>query len=804
MSDDIVSKWSARWEEMGVFSFHHDDESRRLFVIDPPPPFTDGALHMGQAYWVSYIDALARYKRMRGFNVLYPVGWDMQGFPSEIATEKKYGKSLSRDEFYAKCAELSQQNLDTMKKQMLSLGASFDQSLEYKTLSESYRRKVQLALLTLFRKGMVYRMKHSVSWCTNCVTAISREEIEETEESSTLNTLKFEVGSESIDISTTRPEMLHACVAVAVNPDDERYSKLVGKKATVPIYGRKVPVIADPIVDKGFGTGAEMVCTFGDKNDVLLYHKHGLDLVEAIDERGKLRNSGELDGMSLKDARAKILEKLKEKKLLIETKPIMHQVKKHDRCSTKVELLSSTQWFIKTKDFSDKIIESGKSIRWDPEFAVQRIIDWAQFIEWDWNISRNRIFGTPIPFWYCGDCGEVIAPEEADLPVNPALEKAKVQKCPSCGSESIIGEQATCDNWVDSAITPLIIAGWPDDKNLFEKAYPSTVRIQGSDIVRTWAFYTIFMNWALVGQKPIENMLINGMVLGPDGSEMHKSLGNSIYPEEVLSKYSTDVLRLWVATSGSVGKDKRFSYEEIDKAKAFITKLENSAKFVMKAAPKAIEEQPHKGMGIFDVWILNRLNMSIKSATDAYDSLNLYAASTKLIDFYWHDFCDYYIENVKHRVSDPEKGESARAAAYTLRHVLSTFLQLISPIIPFTAEEINERLGNESLMAQQMPKYAEKKSGSDYVINGVVFSSAIVDIDYEDAGTMLNNVIGEVRKQKAAARIALNKPISSIHINVPEAYYNVVKGYSAELGKICKTEKVSVSVSESYSVAINI
>ena len=789
---------------MGIFSFHHEDESRRLFVIDPPPPFTDGALHMGQAYWVSYIDALARYKRMRGFNVLFPVGWDMQGFPSEIATEKKYGKSLQRDEFYAKCAELSQQNLEVMKKQMLSLGASFDQSLEYKTLSESYRRKVQFALLTLFKKGMTYRMKHSVSWCTNCVTSISREEIEEREESSTLNTIAFEVGSESINISTTRPELLHACVAVAVNPDDERYSKLVGKKAVVPIYGRKVPVIADQIVDKGFGTGAEMVCTFGDKNDVLLYHKHGLELVEAIDEHGKLKNSGELDGMSLKDARVKVLEKLKEKKLLIETTAIKHQVKKHDRCSTNVELLSSTQWFIKTKDFSDKIIESGKSITWDPDFAVQRLIDWAQFIEWDWNISRNRIFGTPIPFWYCADCGEVIAPEESDLPVNPALEKAKVQKCPKCGSESIVGEQATCDNWVDSAITPLIIAGWPDDKNLFERAYPSTVRIQGSDIVRTWAFYTIFMNWALVGQKPIENMLINGMVLGPDGTEMHKSLGNSIYPEEVLSKYGTDVLRLWVAMSGSIGKDKRFSYEEVDKAKAFITKLKNSAKFVIKAAPAAIEEQPHKGMGIFDVWVLNRLNMAIKSATEAYDSFNLYAASSKLMDFYWHDFCDYYIENVKHRVPEPEKGESAKAAAYTLRHVLSTFLQLISPIIPFVAEEINETLGNESLMAQQMPKYAEKKSGADYVINGVVFSSAIVDIDYEDAGTMLNNVIGEVRKQKAASRIALNKQISSIHINVPEAYYNVVKGYSAELGKICKAEKVSVSVSESYSVAINI
>ena len=225
---------------------------------------------------------------------------------------------------------------------------------------------------------------------------------------------------------------------------------------------------------------------------------------------------------------------------------------------------------------------------------------------------------------------------------------------------------------------------------------------------------------------------------------------------------------------------------------------------MLKAAPAAIEEQPHKGMGIFDVWILNRLNIAIKSATEAYDSLNLYAASSKLMDFYWHDFCDYYIENVKHRVSEPEKGESAKAAAYTLRHVLSTFLQLISPIIPFAAEEINESLGNESLMAQQMPKYAEKKSGADYVINGVVFSSAIVDIDYEDAGTMLNNVIGEVRKQKAASRIALNKQISSMHINVPEAYYNVVKGYSAELGKICKAEKVSVSVSESYSVAINI
>ena len=804
MEQDIVSKWQSKWDELGVLAFHPNDETRPLFVIDPPPPFTDGALHMGQTYWAIYIDALARYKRMQGFNVLYPIGWDMQGFPTEIATEKKYGKGLSREEFYSKCAELSEYNMQIMKTQMLQLGASFDKSLEYKTLSESYRAKVQLALLTLFRKGMVYRMKHPVLWCTNCVTAISREEIDESEEDSSLNLVEFDAGSSKIEIATTRPEMLHACVAIAVNPEDERYSKLVGKKATVPIYGRKVPIIADKIVDKEFGSGAEMVCTFGDKDDVLLYHKHGLDLIEAIDQTGKLINSGEFDGLSLADARIKVLSKLKESKLLKGTQAIKHSVKKHDRCSTNAEMLSSTQWFIKTKEFSDKIIESGKSVNWVPESAMQRLVDWAQFIEWDWNISRNRIFGTPIPFWYCESCGEAIPPEESDLPVNPALEPSKASKCPKCGSTSIKGEQATCDNWVDSSITPMVIAGWPDNKDMFEKAYPSTIRIQGNDIIRTWAFYTIFMNWALTEQKPVKNILINGMVLGPDGREMHKSLGNSVYPGEVLEKYPVDVLRLWVASSGGIGKDKRFSYEDIDRAKSFITKLMNSAKFVMKAAPQDVGEEPHKSMGIFDIWILNRLNLVIKEVIDSYDSFNLYSASSKLIDFYWHEFCDYYIENVKHRVSEGSGAHDANAAKYTLRHVLSTVLQLISPIMPFTAEELNESLGRESLMVSRMPKYAEPKGKADYVINGIVFSSAIVDIDYLDAGAMLNNVIGEVRKQKASSRVALNKQISLININVPEAYYNVVKAYSKELGKICKAENVSVHMASSYSVAINI
>ncbi|MDE1856956.1 MAG: valine--tRNA ligase [Candidatus Micrarchaeota archaeon] len=808
MTPELYEKWNNLWNEKKLFLFDGKDTKRKLFVIDTPPPFTSGEMHIGQAFWVCYIDAIARYMRFKGFSVLYPQGWDTHGFPIELAVEKLHGKGLPRQEFYSKCEEFAREKLDLMKRQMLGLGASFDPGREYVTMTKDYMRRVQLSLIIMNDKGMLYRGRHPVEWCSYCGTSIAREETVEKESETALNYIDFMVDGKPLTIATTRPEMLHACVALAVNPKDDRYRGLIGKAAITPIFSRKVTVIGDDSVEKEFGTGAEMVCTFGDKADVTMAYKHKLETIDAIDESGKLKNAGKFTGMPVKDARKAVIAELQAQDNLKKSEQTRHTVKVHDRCGTKIELLSSIQWFIRSKEFAGKIKELANDISWAPEFARQRLIDWSDFIEWDWNISRKRVFGTPIPFWYCAKCGHVVPPFEEDLPVDPAVDKAPAKSCEKCGSHEIVGERDTCDVWVDSSITPMVVAGWPDDMELFKRAFPATMRIQGLDIVRTWAFYTILRCWALADDKPWRQLLLHGMILDTTGKEMHKSTGNGVSPEELMTKYPVDAIRLWAALSGGIGKDKPFSYEEINFANSFIVKLTNSSKFVkgLVAGKDIPHDAPHKDLGAFDLWILDRLNTVVGEVEDAYERMNLYEAMTKLINFYWHEFCDYYIENVKYRVYSKEAKDQAGATAalYTLRHVLLSCLRLVAPVMPYTAEEINAEYSQVSLFEGGLPPHRPREPGSGYIINGVVFRSAVMDFDYTKVGAVLNDIIADVRKAKAAKRISLNKEITSINIKVPEEYYTAVLASKDEISQICKSGSVSVSKDREYSVTVDV
>ncbi|MCL4372041.1 valine--tRNA ligase [Candidatus Marsarchaeota archaeon] len=802
-------KWNDRWKMAELFNFNKDDSKKPLFVIDAPPPNTTGSLHMGQAFWVSYIDAIARYKRMKGHNVLYAQGWDTQGFPTELETEKKYGRNMSEEEFYNKCVEVANANIKVLKEGMRLMGASFDERYEYVTMSEDYRRKVQLSLLISHKKGLLYRAEHPVEWCPHCATSISREETNEQERESELNYIKFKVAgkdAEELLIATTRPELLHACVAVAVNPSDERYNKLVGKKAITPLFGKTVNIIADESVEKEFGTGAEMVCTFGDKQDISMFYKHGLELIAAEDKYGRLLNAGKFTGLKGAEARQAILEELRALNALDHVDKIKQIVKIHDRCNTPIELISDMEWFLKTKENAEKIKEIAHDIKWVPETAAQRLYDWANFIEWDWNISRNRIFGTPIPFWYCNDCGNIIAPDESMLPVNPSREEAPVDACPKCGSKNIVGEKNTCDVWVDSGITPLVVAGWPDNKDMLKSAFPASIRIQGTDIIRTWAFYTIFRTWTVANDKPFETLLTHGMVLGTDGREMHKSYGNGIDPLQLARDYSIDSIRLWVALSGGTTKDKVFSYEEMKYAKSFINKLYNSALFVKNAIgeTKIPDEQPHSDFNMFDLWILQRLNAVLEEADMRYGEYDMYSAANALIGFYWHDFCDYYIENVKHRVysTDKKSEKSKLSAIFTLMHVLRESIKALAPIIPHACEEVNSMFSSDLVMGMEFPKHSKVESPAGYAINGFVFESGIPAHDVISSGNLLNDIISEVRKRKSEAKSALNSQIKIININVPEEYYSVVNYSKEELRRICKAEKIEVKESEKFSIEI--
>ncbi|HUC39008.1 MAG TPA: valine--tRNA ligase [Candidatus Acidoferrum sp.] len=807
-TNDLYEKWQSYWKEHKTFLFDEKDQKKPLYSIDSPPPFTSGSMSMGTVLY-SLMDVIARYKKMRGFNVLFPQGWDMQGFPTEKAVEKQFGRNLPRDEFYQKCVDLSNQNAKKMKEQMRNLGFIFDDRYEYRTASPEYWAKVQLSLLIMLEKGFVYRERHPVEFCWNCGTAIAHAEINEREEKTRINYIKFGAPAKGKEllIATTRPELLHACVAIAVNPQDKRYAKIIGKKAKVPITGASVEIIGDDSVEMEFGTGAEMICTFGDKQDVEFSFKHQLKAIDAIDEKGRIINSGKFDGMGIKQAREEVLKLLDESGALEKRDELSHTVRVHDRCDTKIEFISSMQWFIRLREYTKKIREIASEVKWTPEFTRQRLYDWADGLDWDWAISRNRIFGTPLPFWYCEKCGEIVGADAKKLPVNPTKDNPPMGKCPKCGGK-LIGESATCDVWIDSSITPLVIGGWPEKKD-YKRFLPNTLRFQGTDIIRTWGFYTIFRIWALTGEKAWEDALVHGLILAPDGRMMHRSWGNVISPDEIIAKgYSSDALRLWAAIGGAIGKDRPFSYNDIDYAKSFLTKLYNTAKFVTAAIGKGkvSAKEPQKDLNVFDIWILNRLNSVIKEVTEAYESFAFYDAMGKATNFYWHEFADYYIENVKHRVYSEEKKmeKSKNAALFTLKYVLDSSLKLFAPVIPFTCEEVNQMFNKGSVFDGAFPEYKERKGKSDYVINGLIFSSSVVDADIEGTGALLNNIIAEVRKEKARNRLALNKEITSININVPEEYYNAVVASQDELKLILKARSIHVNKGKEFSASVGI
>jgi len=404
---------------------------------------------MGHVLSYSYFDFVARYKRMKGYNVYYPQGWDCQGFPTEVKVEKKHGRKPP-EEFRKLCVEWTGQCIVKMKEQMRQMGFSADWKYEYRTMDSDYHKKVQLSILKMYENSQVYRAQHPVFWCTKCHSALAKTDTDDVERNTQIHDIKFQIKDTAgnlsdLIIATTRPELMHACVAVLYHPTDERYNKLEGAVA-ITALGIEVPLLADSDVDKEFGTGVVMVCTYGDKQDVVWLYRHKLDYIAAMDDYGRLTNAGEFDGLKVKDAKEKILQKLKEEGKLISSKPLAQVVKVHDRCKTPIEFKNSYQWFAKITENKEKIKQGARQMQWHPDFAISHLDNWADFVEWDWVISRQRVFGTPIPFFVCTKCNQVIAATPEELPIYPA---GKTKKCPKCGGD-VQGETSVFDCWVDS------------------------------------------------------------------------------------------------------------------------------------------------------------------------------------------------------------------------------------------------------------------------------------------------------------------------------------------------------------------
>jgi valyl-tRNA synthetase len=742
-ANEVEEKWMEKWD-LSMYHFNWGKDARPQYIIDTPPPYPTGNFHIGNALNWCYIDFIARYKRMRGYNVMFPQGWDCHGLPTEVKVEETYGitkNQVPRAEFRKMCRELTAGNIEKMRKTMLRLGFSVDWSNEFITMEPSYFVKTQKSFVRMYNAGHIYHEDHPVNWCPRCETAIAFAEVEYEARQTKLNFVHFD----KVDIATTRPELMAACVAVAVNPGDERYKAYVGQEITVPIFGQKVPLIADEAVEPGFGTGAVMICTFGDKQDVRWWVKYDLPLIKAIDKQGKMTKvAGRYAGLGIEECRKKVLSDLKAENLLYAQKPLDQNVGLCWRCGTPIEILSEPQWFIKINH--KDILKAADEINWYPEYMKVRLQNWTGTMEWDWCISRQRIFATPIPIWHCKKCGKIMIAEESWLPIDPN-ENAPKKAC-SCGSTDFEPEKDVLDTWMDSSITALHVSGWESEHSL---RLPAQIRPQGHDIIRTWAFYTILRSLALEGKKPWDSIVINGMVLGPDGHKMSKSLGNVISPEEVVVKYSADAFRQWGAVGGSTGSDVMFRWKDVVSASRFLQKMWSIYRFSMSHI-MAFGEEDSKDFQInslpaIDRWLLSKLNRLIDSCTKEMDGYQFDSAFKAIRGFAWEVLADNYLELVKGRLYGDEP-EGKKAASYVLYRTIKTLSLLLAPFLPFFAEELYSRLSKESVHMEAWPSVDE----------------SLISEEAEAAGELIKGIASEVRRYKSDFGMALNAPLKKIEI----------------------------------------
>ena len=763
-------EWERKWEDEKIYKYIGDG-SRPRYIIDTPPPYPTGSIHLGHVLnWV-YIDMNARYRRQKGYDVLFTQGWDCHGLPTEVKVEETHGikkNDVSRAKFREYCVDLTTKNIASMKSQMRAMGYSQDWTREFVTMTPEYMRKTQYSFLKMYENELIYQGKHPVNWCPRCQTAIAFAEVEYSENTTFLNYVNFppavddsygdikssqesgkqaDPAEDGILIATTRPELMSACVAVVIHPEDERYTHLLGKYVEVPLSHQKVKIIADEEVDPEFGTGAVMICTFGDKTDVTWVQKYDLEVIEAIDETGTLTSAaGRYEGMDLQTCKKQTIEDLKDEGYLLKQEEVDQNVGQCWRCKTPVEILLKEQWFVAVTDLIEKTKDAAEEMKWVPEHMKSRMINWADSMEWDWCISRQRIFATPIPVWYCKDCGKVMLPDPEDLPVDPTVDKPK-HAC-ECGCEEFIGEVDVLDTWMDSSISPLSIAGWPDED--YVNHFPSDIRPQGHDIIRTWAFYTTLRCLALTDEKPFDDIVINGMVFGEDGNKMSKSRPEFVVgPEDVIEQYGADPLRTWAANSVP-GSDVIFDWKDIKHGYRFLRKFWNAFRFIsMHIFDEDVSYEDVKDdLGLIDLWILSKLNNLNKTVDQAFADYNFAETITSIENFVWHDFCDEYIEAVKYRLYTDVSDESRKAAKYTLKTVVETSLKLMAPIAPFFTEEVYQYFSDESIHTTLWPEVHEE----------------LINEDIETKGETTIELIDEVRRFKSASKIPLNAELAEVNV----------------------------------------
>ena len=721
LEQDILKQW----QDSHLYDFELHDEN---FVIDTPPPYPSGRpWHIGAAAHYAQIDMIARTARMNGKNVYFPIGIDRNGLPVELYTEKKYNIRMRETE-RGKFLELCREALDDLEAEMIqimkSLGISADFLNYYRTDSEEYRTLTQSTFIELWNKGLIYlaNRPNNYDWISG--TTIADAEINYQEITTKLVYMKFSIkdSPDTISIASTRPELLCSCQTIIVNPEDERYTNLVGKKAIIPIFNKEVEIKTHHSAQKEFGSGMVMVCSYGDQNDVTLFRELELQEIVAIGLDGRMtKEAGRYQGLKVKQARTKIIEDLQNEGFVEKIEEIVHRTPISERSKNPIEIIPMEEYYLKQKESVDKIKQLGSEIKFHPQMHKQILMNWLDSISIDWPISRRRFYGTEIPIWYCKKCNEPYVPEPGKY-YKPWKEKCPIQNCKKCDGIEFVGQERTFDTWMDSSVSPIFVAKFGKDDEFFKKTYPATIRPQAKDIVRTWLYYTILRCEQLTGKTPWSEAWIMGYGLDEKGMKMSKSKGNALDPLPVIQNLGADTFRFWSASEINHGYDFRCSEQKIEGTKKFLSKLWNVSRFL--SSFNVIKSEKLLDT---DKWILSELDKLVVQCKKGYEDYNFFVPSTAIREFTWNIFAAHYIEMVKTRAYGIEvSAEERDAAIFTLHKVLSTILKLLAPITPFITDYLWKKLySQESIHKEEHVKSEKTEDMTQFTKEITEFNSKV-------------------------------------------------------------------------------
>ncbi len=785
-------RWQRHWEDAGIYRFDRFPD-RPIYSIDTPPPTVSGAIHIGHVFSYVQAEVIARFWRMRGMNVYYPFGFDDNGLPSERLVEKERGvkaTDVGREKFVQMCLEITRDYEDEFKVFWRSLGLSVDWDENYSTIDPTSQRISQRSFIDLYRKGRVYRREAPTLWCPECHTAIAQAEIEDSEHASVFYDVAFGIDGRDLVISTTRPELLAACVGMFAHPSDERYADIVGRKATVPLFGHEVPIMADEKADPEKGTGLVMCCTFGDTTDIAWWQEHGLDTRIVFDEQGRMNELAPgYEGASLKAARRKIVDDLRSSGLLRGEDPITHVVNVHERCGTEIEFSVASQWFVRVLDIKDEIIEAGSKVSWHPDYMQVRFRNWVENLKWDWCISRQRYYGVPFPLWVCGGCGEVVLANDEDLPVDPTVTAPPVDACPACGGSEFAPERDIMDTWMTSSCTPFLNVKWGEKDarvDRFKKEADGTeflmdLRPQAHDIIRTWAYYTVVKSVLNEGKVPWRTAMISGHGLHPDRAKISKSKGGAAAhaPSQIIEERSADATRYW-ACSSRLGTDTIVADEGFDAGKRLVVKLWNASKFAIMRLEDYDAQAPRE-LALIDRWLLSKLARTIDRATASFEECEYHAAVEAVEPYFWHDLCDNYIEIAKKRLYGDEGYDegSRRGAQYALYQALLAVLKMLAPVIPHITEELHSL-------------YFAAREGmtSIHVSDWPAAPAEWRDEEALQSGELALAVVEAMRKIKSTHKVSVATPVGTLRVACDDATWQRIEPLAGELKDVSNADAV--------------